>query len=657
MVRARTMGWSGFWHDLVLKLQHRSERVHSPQVEAQARSLGEEADLSRFLFTFRDSDRDALRKICFEHGCPLDREADAVLSGRLLDVEGPAPRAPYPWERDPLTQEPVRGWDSGPESRLRPLLEAGRLPAVTLGLARAELDQDLGLREQMLDLLAHFFSRNPYAHGVHWYFPETVALRLLQLVWVRALVGPRILEARFGPEFAAQIFLHQEYLDRFQSHYPTWDWRKITLAAAQFVAGLSMPWFPESRRWRDDGITLFESEILAQTTPDGVGTEQNHSIEFRNLELCMLVLRLAETWDFDLRPVFVDRVQKMGEYFVSWHHSRDPATSSGEIDPRRAFSLPLGHNHRSRSLMAVMGVHFEREEWARLAGGLDPQSIYLLGDRDELERFQDWVGDTQVHAFLPEETFPQGGRFFFRSSRQPSMTLGFDAGNHGGDPLCELAHADALGITLEIDGLPVICDSGSTYRQDKGLTREYFRSTGAHNTLRADWTDSSVPGPGGLWLKVHEVEDLGYAQDQNRRLLMASACHRGFSRGNHRLVHRRMVSRDGGDSQHFAIEDRLECEDPSQSVEVLYELLFHMHPNIPQIQIQRGLYQIPYGGGVVCMRFNTDNDLKVQATYGNPDPLLGWSARQGAEVEKCWVLRVYGTDRTPIVLRTAIFPG
>jgi hypothetical protein len=285
---------------------------------------------------------------------------------------------------------------------------------------------------------------------------------------------------------------------------------------------------------------------------------------------------------------------------------------------------------------------------------LDPQAALLIADPEDLARFEDWTSETQVEKWLPPETFPQGGRFFFRSQRTPSLVLGFDGGSQGLEPLGLGSHADALSLTIELEGQPLVVDPGGLRGDDGSGMQEYLRSTGAHSTVRVNWEDSAQPGPGGTWRKLTRISDRGYAVNQAGRLVMAQAAHEAYSSNGTRITHRRMVVRESGDTYHIAIEDHILAD---RETDLEFEILFHLDPQVPAIQKQRDLYQVRVGESMLSFRFSSDNAFEVGATQGHKGPLLGWAARDGDLASPIWVLRVHGKDVTPIIVRTALFPG
>ena len=637
------------WSRLAGFFRHLRERNLRRDIRSRAIWVSEEAASEEFRFLWEEADREALFQSIRRMPDCLD-DADAAWIG----VDGEAPPVPFHWYRDAhggvLREAPF----GVPASDLDSYLKSGRLQAATMLAAREAFQ---GCRESgdlALQLLVDFDSACPYPLGIHWHFLPEVATRLMSLVWVRALLGWRRIDEAIGDKLLELVYLHQRFLAAEAAVRPRPDGDDLFAVAVQLVAALAFPGFPESEQWREDAADDFEDLVLELTFADGVGREQNTAREERALEVCLMVLRLAKTWEYAIRQDVVDRVEAMARYYMACHAARQPAGGSGDPLAGAAFVLPLGGALRSRSLAAVAGVQFDEPDWARVAGMLDPQAALLIGNPEDLERFEDWTSETQVEKWLPPEVFPEGGRFFFRSQRTPSLALGFDGGAQGLEPLGAGSHADALGLTIELDGAPLVVDPGGLRGDDGEGMQTYLRSTGAHSTVRLNWEDSAEAGPGGTWRRLTRISDRGYAVNQKGRVVMAQAAHEAYSQNGVRITHRRMIVRESGDTYHIAIEDQILAD---QQTELEFEILFHLDPQVPAIQKQRDLYQVRVGEAMLSFRFSSDNVFEVGATQGHTGPLLGWAARGGDKAAPIWVLRVHGKDVTPIVVRTALFPG
>ncbi|WP_312794968.1 heparinase II/III-family protein, partial [Tianweitania sp.] len=91
------------------------------------------------------------------------------------------------------------------------------------------------------------------------------------------------------------------------------------------------------------------------------------------------------------------------------------------------------------------------------------------------------------------KTFEQGGLSIWRGDINGCLVeLTFDHGPLGYLSIAAHGHADALAITLVVDGEPVLVDPGTYLYGSGGKWRDWFRSTPAHNTLNILSTSQSV---------------------------------------------------------------------------------------------------------------------------------------------------------------------
>lgn len=661
LARLRAIGPRGALVSLTTRLRLASERNGGELLRRRIAWVAEAADTSRFHFLWDEGELEDLLEVCRAQGEALDAAGEDLLEGELLGVQGPAMEAPFPWTRSPLDQadaarhpwHSLLTWREEEMPGLRLVLEAGRLQALSVLAALSRIDRHPARADQAFALLRDFADRNPYSAGPHWLFPEEVAIRLLSLLWFRALLGEQIAERGLDAFFAGQVYAHQRFLSIFDEEGPIRDHRRFLIAGAQLAAAVAMPWFPESAYWEQQARDDLERELLEQVHPDGVGREQNSDAETLALEVAFLASRLCDRHAFPLARTARARIRAMAEYFVARAYHREPATRSGQLHGGRAFFVPTAANERGESLRVALALAYEEEGWVRGTVQLDPQALFLVGSPDAAATFESWTADTMMEPYVPEEVFPRGGRYFFRSTQAPGLTLGFDGGNHGLGPSYLGAHADLMAVTIEVGGRPVIADPGSLLRPGVPGWNDYLRSTGAHSSVRINWDSSSIPGPGESWIDPAEPKDRGYAVNGEGRLLMATAAHEGYRFRDGRVIHRRSVTRDHGNSVHLAIEDQF-FGDYAEPVE--FEILFHFHPRVTAIHHFRETYQVPLGETTLCFRFCSDSPLDVRATKGHEAPYLGWYAVTPYRVEPSWVLRVAGHERLPVAVRTAIFP-
>jgi hypothetical protein len=216
------------------------------------------------------------------------------------------------------------------------------------------------------------------------------------------------------------------------------------------------------------------------------------------------------------------------------------------------------------------------------------------------------------------KTFPSSGYTVVRS---PGMVFTFDHGRLGLPPLYNHGHADALSVTLSMNGRGILVDSG-TYRYNQAPEwRRYFRSTRAHNTVTIDGVDQAVQESGFIWSHAFNIKLLEHSRKNGA--LFLEALHTGYQRLRQAVIHRRKVAVRPGQ---ILIEDSFAGEGVHT-----FELNFHLHPDAVPFSGADG-WVIQHGEERVLLRLEAGGDLC--SVIGEKEPILGWySPRYGLKQE------------------------
>ena len=145
--------------------------------------------------------------------------------------------------------------------------------------------------------------------------------------------------------------------------------------------------------------------------------------------------------------------------------------------------------------------------------------------------------------------------------------LGSLSGGHG--------HADALSIDLAVGGKTMLVDSGTYTYHESEEQRDYFRATGAHNTLMIDGESQSEPGGKFSWrTKANAAVKKWIAQD---RFNYFEGSHDGYQRLSAPAAHTRSILFLKND--YWIMRDFVETSGKHD-----YRLNFHFHDRTdPQI--------------------------------------------------------------------------
>jgi Heparinase II/III-like protein len=121
--------------------------------------------------------------------------------------------------------------------------------------------------------------------------------------------------------------------------------------------------------------------------------------------------------------------------------------------------------------------------------------------------------------------------------RRGGRRLTMDVGPLGYLSIAAHGHADALSVTVAVDGRDVLGDPGTGSYYAEPAVRAAFRGTRAHGTAAVDDLDQSVPGGPFLW--VRHATTTVRAVDLDRGLVEAE--HDGYTRLAEPVRHRRYL--------------------------------------------------------------------------------------------------------------------
>ncbi len=233
-----------------------------------------------------------------------------------------------------------------------------------------------------------------------------------------------------------------------------------------------------------------------------------------------------------------------------------------------------------------------------------------------LHLFQDAADDPELDlpALLDRCATPEGdGPFVLDASgyggwrRRHGESVIIDAGRPSPTYQPGHAHAGALSFDYDLDGVPVVVDSG-TCGYDGDPWREYVRSTRAHNTVSIDGEDQSE-----MWgtFRVARRAQVGPVvwTPESEGLSFEGRC-RGVTVGG-RVHHRRLQLTPG----------RLHVSDRIEGGQGRLESFIHLHPDC-QVAQEEGHWFITTSLG--RLSFDADGFRGVEVVHGVRDPMQGW---------------------------------
>jgi hypothetical protein len=192
----------------------------------------------------------------------------------------------------------------------------------------------------------------------------------------------------------------------------------------------------------------------------------------------------------------------------------------GDDDGGRLFH-PYGRRDAfGRASMATAALLLRRTDWTWDARDSYSQAVWWLGP--QAPPVEPEARRRESHLFADA-----GVAVMVSGDRQVIV----DAGTFG-PWRAGHSHADTLSLMVRAGAEEILVDPGTfTY---SGPERDWFRGTGAHNTIRIDGLDQASPVGAFAWANPPEVSIVSWTTDADCDLLEAECRYAGF-------VHRRRV--------------------------------------------------------------------------------------------------------------------
>lgn len=378
----------------------------------------------------------------------------------------------------------------------------------------------------------HWHRENPYPIGINWASSLEVSFRSLSWIWVYFLIsGSSAMPAGFRSELCRKLGISGRHIESNLSTYFSPNTHLMGEATALFFIGTLFPELRQSGRWRRRGWQILQLEAERQVREDGLHFEQSIYYHVYALDFFLHAFVLASLNGIDIPAQWNRTLERMLEALCLLGRS-GPAPRLGDDDGGRLFD---GQRNRWEHLLdplATGAVIFNRGDFKSVAGGLREEMLWLLGEAGaaEFDRLP------SVSA-KPGSTALRSSGLYLITALDRQLVI--DAGPQGADTAGH-GHADAMSITANVRGVPLLIDPGTFEYIGRDLTeRNRFRGTKAHNTLVVDGLDQSEPKGPFSWVSLPNVRAEKWINGENFDLFVGS--HDGYTRLADPVVHRRFV--------------------------------------------------------------------------------------------------------------------
>jgi len=431
-------------------------------------------------------------------------------------------------------------------------------------------------------------------------------------------------------------------LYRYPSRYSSCNNHAIAEALGAFMAGLCFPDLPGARKWKRFGKSVLEREVTRQIYPDGSSFEHTTLYLQFVLDHFLIYFLLCREHGELCGSQIKERIIDALEFIDAIIDDNGNMPAVGDEDDGYLLKLDVSSQNNFASLLNTGAVLFDRPEWILPNARYDLKTHCLLGNKAE----EQWA-DLKRKAPTREancQLFENAGLAVIRAGDAGRSIFTGNSGPLGQAPLAGHGHADALSFTLTVNGQPVIVDPGTYLYHSGGKWRRYFRSTGAHSTIRIDQEDQAPIVTDFMFGRFYKISYTEFETEADR--VVWSAAHDGYTRLGDPVEHKRVVTYHRKEGR-FVIEDRVACRE-----EHLVESFLHFHPTC-LVSLHDHVVLIKNGG--VRLHLGLDEKWEsCEIVTGADDPLSGWFSSGFNRLEEISTLicrkKIHGTEKFRCVI-------
>lgn len=483
----------------------------------------------------------------------------------------------------------------------------------------------------------HWIKKNPILIGVNWSNVMELAIRVNSWIWVYSFID-RIENnktKRLKRDLLKGINQHCLYIEENLSLFSSANNHLIVETATLCIAGMLFENLPNADKWLKKGLKILKKELKRQIHPDGVNAEQAFHYQAFVMETLFLLNILAVKNSIVLPEIIDNRLQSMCGFLAHIIDKNGNVPDIGDSDEGQIVNL-LGERFNHYKLLLTLGsVVFNDPLFKAKGSYFNEQAYWLLGP-EGLKKYNDLDFKNENEG---SKIFRDGGYGIikYKDTERERIML-FDFAPLGLGSLAAHGHADALSITLSIDGNPVFIDPGTYIYNVQRQWRDYFRHTSNHNTICIDDKNQSVIGGHFLWTKKAKCKLIEHSSTSRYEFI--SAQHYGYNP----IIHKRNILFAKPDS--WIVQDVL-----SGSHSYQFTLTYNIASGIQVEKTKKDeLRLLLQETGVLHMQFESDIDFQLDICHG-------WVSHEFSKKEKGLSIKLKGSGRNNTVIHSIISFG
>jgi len=469
--------------------------------------------------------------------------------------------------------------------------------------------------EETIKQIDGFVRQSPYLLGVNWIMPMEAAVRLISLCWITEFLRNYLKKDTQACQMIESLIRnHVDFVAANFSRYSSANNHLVAEVTGVFLASNVFGYLSKMNKYKKRTHSILCREIKRQFYADGVNKEQATHYQIACYNCFLIAGLLGKSNNMDFPVEYWKTLEKGAEFIMMLTNDDLSIPYIGDKDDGRTVVLSEIDDNAAQSLLATAAVLFQRRDFKERAGFFDEMSFWLLGPQGKA-----LFNSIDGHRRLIDKPsrFNHGG-YYIISNGDNSCKLIFDCGSLGFNSIAAHGHADALSFILFAHGREFFTDPGTyTFNTDNPY-RNYFRSTGAHNTIVIDGLNQSEMAGPFMWTRKANSFLEGYSSDE--RYDRVAGWHDGYHHLKDPVTHRRVIELDKRNGL-IRINDDIKAKNIHSIVQY-----FHLTPQCKVKMVAKNHFLIT--NNECQIELITDERLECSVVIAGNNPICGWYSRR-----------------------------
>ncbi len=421
----------------------------------------------------------------------------------------------------------------------------------------------------VFDDINSWISANPLNCGPNFICSQEISLRLLN--WLFALYyyknSPVLDEDRFDRIMHyIQWQLHHVRQNIHFSRIAVRNNHAITETMMLYLGGIFFPFFPEAKRWSEEGLKWLQTEIEYQVYEDGTFLQFSHNYSRVLVQLLTWLLYLSELNNQTVPATILSRSQKALQYLYQCQiESNGYLPNYGANDGALFFPLNDTEFRDYRPQLNALFYYFNRTDLYNTSSASEDRQWYSANTT--------FPSSAEFNIDLKRTgiaSFPNGGYYVNRDADTLTFTR---CGNHKDRP----GQADNLHLDIWYKGVNIIRDCGSYKYNSTPQDLKYFFGTMSHNTVMLGDYDQMEKGSRFIWFHWSQSL-LANIKNENSQITFRGKL-RVFQHVSKSITHERTWKKKTGIAE-WHITDHV-----NHDTTLPIKQIWHLHPSFHSLFI------------------------------------------------------------------------